>query len=426
MPEKITLINEKGESTQSDIISIFKVNGKKFIITTNNEVDPNGLTVLNISEVDGDKLNSVTNDSDWDAVKNIMRSIISGTDGTKVEYEPILSIANINSTSSFRYISVSNSAVLAMVNDYSSNKPVGDTSNSEPVVSITNAPSANAFNNLEGDLQSSGLPENNAIYPQQNMNAVDNQNAIQVANGINMVQQIPNQNSVDFEPVKDLANPIDLMAGGQPVNTFNNNQNEIPNIGTNNVNMNFNTLPENASSEEIRQIAIDNITAIVTNYVDAIAQKEMETVNQIRLENERKQQELLAQEELIKSKLMGMQSNPYNFQQQMTPQMPNMNMMNPAMQPQPQMAMPMGQMGMDTNMYQNQPMMNQGVAQGIPDMNMMNGVAQTQPQMAMPINQMGMDTNIYQNQGMVNQGMAQGIPDMNSMNGVIPQDQTAA
>lgn len=420
MPEKITLINEKGESTQSDIISIFKINNKKFMITTNNEVDPNGLTVLNISEVDGDKLNSVTNDSDWDAIKNIMRSIISGTDGTKVEYEPILSIANINSTNSFRYISVSNSAVLAMVNDYSSNKPVGDTSNSEPVVSITNAPSANAFNNLEGDLQTGGLPENSAIYPQQNINAVDNQNAIPVANGISMVGQTPNQNQVNFESVNNLVNPIDLMVGSQPVNN-DNIQSPAPIMGTDNISLNFNNLPPDASSEEIRKIAIDNITAIVTNYVDAIAQKEMEAANQIRLQNERKQQELLAQEELIKSKLMGMQANQYNYQPQMNPQMG---------MPQQQMAMPMGQMGMDTNIYQNTNMMNQGMNQGMvpnmPDMNAMNGVVQGQPQMAMPINQMGIDTNIYQNQGMMNQGMAPNMPNMNMMNGVIPQDQQVA
>lgn len=411
MPEKITLINEKGESTQSDIISVFKVNNKKFLITTNNEVDPNGLTVLNISEVDGDKLNSVTNDSDWDAIKNIMRSIISGTDGVKVEYEPILSIANINSTNSFRYISVSNSAVLAMVNDYSTNKPVGDTSNSEAVVSITNAPSVNAFNNLEGDLQSSSLPENNAIYPQQNINVV-NPNAVPVANGINMIQQGPKQ--VNFEPVNDIVNPMDLVGNGQQVN--NSNHNEVPNMVVNDINMNLNTLPLDASAEEIRKIAIDNITAIVTNYVDAIAQKEMEAANQVRLQNERKQQELLAQEELIKSKLMGMQVNSYNGYQQ--------GMINNGMSQHSQMAMPMGQLGIDSNIYQNQGMMNQGIAPNMSDMNMMNGAVQGQPQMTMPMGQMGRDSNIYQNQNMMNQGMVASMPNMNMMNGVIPQDQT--
>lgn len=367
MPEKITLINELGESTQSDIISVFKVNNKKIIITTNNEVDPNGLIVLNISEVNGDKLNSITNDSDWDAIKNIMRSIISGTDKTKVEYEPILSIANVNNTNSFRYISVSNSAVQTMVNDYSSNKPVGDVA-AEPVVNITNAPSSNAFNNLEGEIPNSVMPINNAIYPEQNNSNINNQNAIPIANGINIVGQPLNQTS--FEPVNNIVNPLDLMVT-KDSSTNINNSSEISNVNTNN-NMNLNMMNPNASLEEIRKIAIDNITAIVTNYVDVIAQKEMETVNELKLENERKQQELQAQEELIKSKLMGMQ-NPYSYQQQVIPNVPDMNMANGVIQGNPQMNVPPMQNGIN-QMYPNQGMMNQGVLPSIPDINMMNGV----------------------------------------------------
>ena len=128
----------------------------------------------------------------------------------------------------------------------------------------------------------------------------------------------------------------------------------------------------NASLEEIRKIAIDNITAIVTNYVDVIAQKEMETVNELILENERKQQELQAQEELIKSKLMGMQ-NPYSYQQQVIPNVPDMNMANGVIQGNPQMNVPPMQNGMN-QMYPNQGMINQGFVPNVPDMNMMNGV----------------------------------------------------
>lgn len=422
MPEKVTFINERGESTQSDIVSVFKVNNKKIMITTNNEVDPNGLTVLNVSEVNGDKLTTISNDSDWDAIKNIMRSIISGTDATKVEYEPLLSIANINTTNSFRYISVSNSAVSAMVNDYSTNKPVGDASATEPLVSITNAPPANAFNNLEGDLQGSNLPENNAIYPQQS--AITNSNAIPVANGINMVPPpiMPIQNQVNFEPVQDLASPVDLIGSSQ-ANNFIPSQNEIPNQDMNNINMSFNTITENSSLEEIRKIAIDNISAIITNYVDAIAQKEMEAANQLKLQNEQKQQELLAQEELIKTKLMGMQSNPYNFQQPIQQMPPNMNMGNNGVSMQPQMQMGMPGMGMQPNPYNYQ----QPMPQNQPDMNM-NGVV-GQPQMGMPMAPIDMNQGMSQNmnQNMYQSpGMNPGMPNMNMMNNNMVQDQTAA
>lgn len=80
MPEKITLINERGESTQADVVAVFNINQKKFIVSTTNEIDPNGLVVLHVSEVEGEQLKPVSNDSDWDAIKAAMRTIISGSD----------------------------------------------------------------------------------------------------------------------------------------------------------------------------------------------------------------------------------------------------------------------------------------------------------------------------------------------------------
>lgn len=80
MPEKITLINERGESTQADVVAVFNINQKRFIVSTTNEIDPNGLVVLHVSEVDGEQLKPVSDDSDWDAVKTAMRTIISGSD----------------------------------------------------------------------------------------------------------------------------------------------------------------------------------------------------------------------------------------------------------------------------------------------------------------------------------------------------------
>lgn len=80
MPDKITITNENGESIQADLVTSFEVNNKKIVITTRNEIDPNGLVVLNVSELNGDKLIPINNDQDWDAIKQTMRAIISGSD----------------------------------------------------------------------------------------------------------------------------------------------------------------------------------------------------------------------------------------------------------------------------------------------------------------------------------------------------------
>lgn len=80
MLDKITIVNENGESIQVDLVTSFNINNKKIVITTKNEIDPNGLVVLNVSELDGDKLIPINNDQDWDAIKQAMRTIISGSD----------------------------------------------------------------------------------------------------------------------------------------------------------------------------------------------------------------------------------------------------------------------------------------------------------------------------------------------------------
>lgn len=80
MLDKITIVNENGESIQVDLVTSFNINNKKIVITTKNEIDPNGLVVLNVSELDGDRLIPINNDQDWDAIKQAMRTIISGSD----------------------------------------------------------------------------------------------------------------------------------------------------------------------------------------------------------------------------------------------------------------------------------------------------------------------------------------------------------
>ena len=64
MPEKIALLRESGETLNSNVVSIFMIpdTGKKYIITTENAVDPHGLTVLHVSEIHDSTLVKVEED----------------------------------------------------------------------------------------------------------------------------------------------------------------------------------------------------------------------------------------------------------------------------------------------------------------------------------------------------------------------------
>ena len=90
--------------------------GKKYIITTENAVDPHGLTVLHVSEIKDSTLAKVEEDEDWSAIKTIMRAIISGNVGS-YQYLALMTKAKIDGQYS-RDISVSSSAAKQMTDNY--------------------------------------------------------------------------------------------------------------------------------------------------------------------------------------------------------------------------------------------------------------------------------------------------------------------
>lgn len=118
MPEKISLVKESGENISSNIVSIFLIpeTGKRYIITTENAVDPHGLTVLHASELQEDKLVKIANDEEWSTIKTIMRAIISGNVGS-YQYLPVLDRGKIDGQYS-RDISVSATAAKQMADSY--------------------------------------------------------------------------------------------------------------------------------------------------------------------------------------------------------------------------------------------------------------------------------------------------------------------
>ena len=118
MPEKITIVKESGESITSNVMSVFMIpeTNKQYIITTENAVDPHGLTVLHVSEISENNLLKVQTDDEWSSIKTIMRAIISNNVGS---YKYIPTIINANAKDLYsRDISVSAGAAKQLLESY--------------------------------------------------------------------------------------------------------------------------------------------------------------------------------------------------------------------------------------------------------------------------------------------------------------------
>lgn len=123
MPEKISIIRDSGETLNSNVVALFTIpdTGKQYIITTENAVDPHGLTVLHVSEIVEDKLKKIATDEEWSSIKTIMRAIISGNVGS---YKFIPSITTAKADIQYsRDISVSAAASKQIIDSYIASNP---------------------------------------------------------------------------------------------------------------------------------------------------------------------------------------------------------------------------------------------------------------------------------------------------------------
>ena len=126
MPGKISILRESGETLESNVVSVFMIpeTGKRYIITTENAVDPHGLTVLHISEIVDNNLQKIATDDEWSSIKTIMRAIISGNVGS---YQYLPTIESINAVGQYsRDISVSASASKQMIDNYNAADTASD------------------------------------------------------------------------------------------------------------------------------------------------------------------------------------------------------------------------------------------------------------------------------------------------------------
>ena len=197
MPEKISILKESGETLSSNIVSVFMIpdTEKRYIITTENAVDPHGLTVLHVSEIADGSLQKVATDDEWSTIKTIMRAIISGNVGS---YKYIPAIESINASGTYsRDISVSASAAKQMVDNYNSSEKSGATLDSTPA----EAP----------------LDQNDAVGNQVNPNSIFPNNDNNIANEDEVVPGIAELNSpvMPASPSEQSLEPVQLI---QPVN----------------------------------------------------------------------------------------------------------------------------------------------------------------------------------------------------------------
>lgn len=176
MPEKIAIVKESGETINSNVVSIFTVpdTQKKYIITTENAVDPHGLTVLHVSEVNDTTLSRVATDNEWNSIKTIMRAIISGNAGS-YQYASLITEAKAEGQYS-RDISVSSSASQQMIDNYNAGRALIEKNVEElsaEQVQDSNLSETVQKENVNEELEVA--PEGTTIFPENDGSDPDSQ-----------------------------------------------------------------------------------------------------------------------------------------------------------------------------------------------------------------------------------------------------------
>ena len=66
MPEKISILKDSGETVSSNVVSVFMIpdTQKRYLISTENTVDPHGLTILHVSEIVDGALQKIATDEE--------------------------------------------------------------------------------------------------------------------------------------------------------------------------------------------------------------------------------------------------------------------------------------------------------------------------------------------------------------------------
>lgn len=84
MLDKITITNVDGTTSDAEFITAFEMPdfGRKYVIYTFNEPDPNGLAMLSISQLIEEggeyQIKKIETDEEWTKIKEVLKEIIKG------------------------------------------------------------------------------------------------------------------------------------------------------------------------------------------------------------------------------------------------------------------------------------------------------------------------------------------------------------
>ena len=168
MQGKVELIKSDGTKISIDLISLFSIKlgeiEKNYILLTANEVDQNGLIKIMAAEVIDGKLEKITDQGQWTAVKSAMRAIISSSKGNFNYVNPgSVSLTYVVNDDFARVIAVQEVAKTQLMKDYEANKPSAPVENEEPEQKEED-PDAVIYPHIEGtqsgDEVSPGISEN--------------------------------------------------------------------------------------------------------------------------------------------------------------------------------------------------------------------------------------------------------------------------
>lgn len=203
MPEKISILKESGETLSSNVVSVFMIpdTEKRYIITTENAVDPHGLTVLHVSEIVNGTLQRVATDEEWSTIKTIMRAIISGNVGS---YQYLPTIENISASGQYsRDISVSASASKQMIDNYAAGEK------NASATTDTAADETSAAPILDASMASPTVAQPSSIFPTGG-NQVNNEDElipgiaeVSADSNVGATQVMSEQSPVNVSPVQN-------------------------------------------------------------------------------------------------------------------------------------------------------------------------------------------------------------------------------
>ena len=127
MQDKLELLKSDGNTDSLEVISSFIINSngedKKYMLTTLNEIDQNGLIKILASEVVDNKLVKIETDDEWMLVKNAMRAIISSSPGDFTYYNFGTNLSFTSDIEYARVIAIQDVAKQQLIKDFIEKRP---------------------------------------------------------------------------------------------------------------------------------------------------------------------------------------------------------------------------------------------------------------------------------------------------------------